>query len=247
MKVDQSASNGTSAQEQREARFFNVFKYRNTLRSIDASAPDTRGPNRGCPTPIVPLTSNENSILTRRRGCSHWNGGGTNQAEGLAWGWRVLRHGAYREGVPYNPPGDVRKVIVLMSDGENTNVGNDAVVASSDYSAYSHLRLWRDYAGGDLSANRCLGVLHGVLPSQYRRNINSRATTSPTSTGARRSSAPTSRPASKLPSDLRETDTATENMMRTCATSPEHFYRADNASSSREPSTQSAPASASYG
>ena len=28
---------------------------------------------------------------------------------------------------------------------------------------------------------------------------------------------------------FRETDTATENMMRACATSPQHFYRADNA------------------
>jgi hypothetical protein len=52
----------------------------------------------------------------------HWSGGGTNQAEGLAWGWRVLSPSApFTEGRPYNDPSDpVRKVIVLMTDGENT-------------------------------------------------------------------------------------------------------------------------------
>ena len=91
-----------------------------------------------------------------------------------AWGWRVLSPTPpFTEGEPFNAARDnVRKVIVLMSDGENTNVGSD-VVMSSDYSAYNHLGLWRDYAGGGLLNQLIGGILRGILPPQYRRNITS--------------------------------------------------------------------------
>lgn len=226
-----TSSNGTSAnaQQQRTARFFNVFKYRGTSASLDSTAPDTRGPNRGCPTPIIPLTTNDSSILTAISQMQHWSGGGTNQAEGLAWGWRVLSPTApFTQGRAYGD--DVRKVIVLMSDGENTNVGSDAVM-SSDYSAYNHMGLWRDYASGNL-LDQLLGlVLHGVMPAQYRRNISS---------GNNYVSYVNGRQA-QLCTNIknagieiyavifRETDQATENMMRSCASGNDHFYRADNA------------------
>lgn len=227
-----TSSNGTSAsaQQQREARFFNVFKYRGTAASLDSTAPDTRGPNRGCPTPIVPLTTNDSTILTAISQMSHWNGGGTNQAEGLAWGWRVLSPTApFTQGRPYGD--DVRKVIVLMSDGENTNVGNDAVVAS-DYSAYNHLGLWRDYASGNL-LDQLLGlVLHGILPAQYRRNI-SNSNNYVTYVNGREAQLCTNIKNADIEIYtviFRETDQATENLMRSCASGNDHFYRANNAS-----------------
>jgi Flp pilus assembly protein TadG len=169
--VTMTTSNGSSAtaQEQREARFFNLFKYRNTNASLDASAPDTRGPNRGCPTPIVPLTTSNTTIQSNISAMQHWMGGGTNQAEGLAWGWRVLSPTApFTEGAAYGP--GVRKVIVLMSDGENTNVGTDAVM-DGDFSAYNYLGFWRTHSSGNLLTQLLFGLLHGVLPSQYRRDI----------------------------------------------------------------------------
>jgi len=229
--VTMTSSNGasTNAQDQREARFFNVFKYRNTAASLDTSAPDTRGPNRGCPTPIVPLTANDNTVLTAISNMRHWNGGGTNQAEGLAWGWRVLSPTPpFTEGAPYGD--DVRKVIVLMSDGENTNVGNDPVMAS-DYSAYGHMGFWRDYAGGDLVTQLLFGILHGILPAQFRRNINS-ANQYVTYVNNRQQQLCTNIKNAGIEIYtviFRETDTATVNMMRSCATSTSHFYRADNA------------------
>ena len=61
-----------------------------------------------------------------------------------------------------------------MSDGENTNVGDDEVMAS-DYSSYSHLALWRDFDDGNLLNGLfglVNGVIHGVVPSQHRKNIN---------------------------------------------------------------------------
>lgn len=225
-----STSNGSSAttQDQREARMFNVFKWRNQAASIDSSAPDTRGPNRGCPTPIIPLTTNNATLQAGIASMIQWNGGGTNQAEGLAWGWRVLSPTApFTEGAPYGP--EVRKVLVLMSDGQNTNVGNDPVLAS-DYSAYNHLGEWRDYAGGNL-LNQLLGfVLHGVMPAQYRRNINS-SQSYVTYVNNREQQVCTNikRAGIEIYTVIfRETDTDTVNLMRSCATDSDHFYRADD-------------------
>jgi hypothetical protein len=164
----------------------------------------------------------------------HWSGGGTNQAEGLAWGWRVLSPTPpFTEGVAFNAAHDnVRKVIVLMSDGENTNVGYDPVM-SSDYSAYGALGFWRDIANGNgVGLGQLIGaVLHGVLPPQYRRNITS-STNYVQYVNARQAQLCTN-----IKNDgieiyaviFRETDQTTENLMRNCATSPEHFFRADNA------------------
>lgn len=168
------ASGTATTGERAQAQMFNPFKYRNNTASLDTSAPDTRGPNRGCPTPIIPLTSNETTMQTAVSAMRHWNGGGTNQAEGLAWGWRVLSPGApFTEGEAFNAARDnVRKVIVLMSDGENTNVGSDPVL-DSDYSAYNHLGVWTDLADGGLLGQLVGGILRGILPPQYRRNISS--------------------------------------------------------------------------
>ncbi len=228
--VTMSTGNITAtSQEQREARFFNVFKYRGTSASLDDTAPDTRGPNRGCPTPIVPLTSNETVVQANISAMRHWMGGGTNQAEGLAWGWRVLSPGPpFTEGAPYGP--EVRKVIVLMSDGENTNVGTDAVM-DGDYSAYSYLGFWRNHAQGNALTQLLFGVLHGVLPAQFRRNINS-SNQYVTYVNNRQAQLCNNIKAEGIEIYtviFRETDTATVNMMRNCATSTQHFYRADNA------------------
>ncbi|MBL8544904.1 MAG: hypothetical protein JNL81_00480 [Hyphomonadaceae bacterium] len=228
MSTNMGSGAGTT-QQQREASMFNVFKYRNNTASLDTSAPDTRGPNRGCPTPIVPLTTNETTVQTNIAAMRHWSGGGTNQAEGLAWGWRVLSPTApFTEGAAYGP--DVRKVIVLMSDGENTNVGSD-VVMSSDYSAYNHLGLWRDYASGGLLNQLVSGILRGILPPQYRRNINS-STSYVTYVNNRERTLCTNIKNAGIEIYtviFRETDSATEQLMRQCASGSDHFFRADNA------------------
>jgi Flp pilus assembly protein TadG len=229
-----STSNGLSAtpQQQREARFFNVFKYRGSSASIASTAPNTRGPNRGCPTPIVPLTTNLSTVVNNIQAMRHWNGGGTNQAEGLAWGWRVLSPGPpFTQGRPYNDPNNrVRKVIVLMSDGQNTNVGADAVMGS-DYSALNHLGLWRDYADGSILSWLLNGVVYGILPPQYRRAINS-STSYVTYVNNRQQQLCNNIKATGIEIYtviFRETNQQTQNIMRNCATSPSHFYRADNA------------------
>ncbi len=232
--MSSSLSNSATTQQRREARMFNVFKYNNTAGSITTAAPSAIGPNRGCPTPIVPLTSNRTSVINAIRAMRDWSGGGTNQAEGLAWGWRVLSPGApFTEGRPYGD--DVRKVIVLMSDGENTNVGSDPVFAS-DYSAYNHLGLWRDYANGNILTDLLNGILFGILPAQYRRNISS-SNSYVTYVNGRQQQLCRNIKAEGIEIYtviFRETDRTTENLMRNCATSTEHFYRADSAEELQE-------------
>jgi Flp pilus assembly protein TadG len=221
-----------NAQERRESYFFNVFKYRAANASIDTSAPDTRGPNRGCPTPIVPLTENEGVIQSNIAAMQHWMGGGTNQAEGLAWGWRVLSPNApFTEGEAFNADrSNVRKVIVLMSDGENTNVGTEAVM-ESDYSAYNYRGFWRTYSHGNLVTQLLFGLLHGILPQELRRDIDSSSEYVTYVNDRERQLC------NNIKNEgieiytviFRETDQATENLMRNCASGTDHFYRADNA------------------
>ena len=118
----------------------------------------------------MPLTTNETRCIQANiAAMQHWSGGGTNQAEGLAWGWRVLSPTApFTEGVAFNGARDnVRKVIVLMSDGENTNVGNDAVM-ESDFSAYNYLGFWTTTRAAMSLTQLLFGVLHGILPSQFQ-------------------------------------------------------------------------------
>jgi hypothetical protein len=150
----------------------------------------------------------------------------------LAWGWRVLSPTApFTEGAPYDPTGQsVRKVIVLMSDGENTNVGTDPVLGT-DYSAYNHMGFWRDVAAGDPLTQLLFGLLHGILPVQYRRNINS-ANQYVTYVNGREQQLCTNIKNEGIEIYtviFRETDQATENLMRNCATNSQHFYRANSA------------------
>ena len=224
-----STSMGGSAntQQRREARMFNVFKFNGSAGSITTGAPDARGPNRGCPTPIVPLTTNRDTVVNAVRAMRDWNGGGTNQAEGLAWGWRVLSPTPpFTEGRPYGD--DVRKVIVLMSDGENTNVGSDPVFAS-DYSAYNHLGLWRDYADGNILTDLLDGILFGIMPAQYRRNIRS-ANGYVSYVNERQRQVCNAIKAQGIEIYVVRFRNGDASLMRNCATSDKHYYRADNAS-----------------
>ncbi len=229
-----STNPGNNTGEKRRAMFFNIFKYRGNNGSLDTTYPDTVGPNKGCPTPIVPLTLTRNDILTGISNMRHWNGGGTNQAEGLAWGWRVLSPGApFTQGRPYDDPNNpVRKVIVLMSDGQNTNVGSDTVM-SSDYSSYNHLGLWTQYADGSLLSGLyglIGGILHGLLPEQFRRPITSSADFVDYINDRERAVCTNIKHQGVeiYTVIFRETDGDTRDLMRSCATDNDHYFTANN-------------------
>ncbi len=72
-----------------------------------------------CPQAVLPLTDNWTAMTTLVNGMSP--GGNTNQAIGLALGWMSLVGGGpFPEPPPMDPTYQYAKVIVLLSDGLNT-------------------------------------------------------------------------------------------------------------------------------
>lgn len=100
----------------------------------------TVGPNRACPTPVVPLTDDFDKLRKAASGMTEWNGSGTNVSEGLSWGMRVLSPSPpYTGGAPWKTPG-VSKIVLLLTDGENVVYGaSEQAATKSDYTSYGYL------------------------------------------------------------------------------------------------------------
>lgn len=124
----------------------NLFKYDGANRGANFSenAPNSSGPNMACPDELLRLTSNRNTVLNKIQGLSHWNGGGTISSEGIMWGWRTLSpNQPFADGAAYGTR-DNKKVLVLMTDGENTIGGNNVNgPVMSHYNAYGYMRWGR--------------------------------------------------------------------------------------------------------
>ncbi|UPT63774.1 MAG: VWA domain-containing protein [Hyphomonadaceae bacterium JAD_PAG50586_4] len=224
-----ATQSGNTVQTGRE---LSPWKYRSGVsHTMTTSAPNARGPNRGCPTPIVPLTTSRTTVINAIQAMQHWNGGGTNQAEGLAWGWRVLSPTApFTEGRPYDDEDDpVRKVLVLMTDGENTNltsnsgtgeVSSNGQALQSDYSAFSHLGQWTTSG------------FRSSLPSGFNRNAITSTGTYVSYINSAQESLCTAIKATGIEIytiQFRDTNDDNETRLRNCATDEDHFYQAANA------------------
>ena len=99
----------------------------------------TVGPNRACPTPVVPLTDDFDKLRKAASEMTEWNGSGTNVSEGLSWGMRVLSPAApYTDGAPWKTPG-ISKIVLLLTDGENVVYGASEQPTKSDYTSYGYL------------------------------------------------------------------------------------------------------------
>ncbi len=73
----------------------------------------------GCPAPLARLTTDSGSIRTQID--AMWANGETYIAAGLMWGWRVLTPlPPFADGAVANSSPPTRKVMILMTDGENT-------------------------------------------------------------------------------------------------------------------------------
>jgi Flp pilus assembly protein TadG len=118
------------------ARQKRVCKYKGQTPDTTSWGSTKKGPNFWCNSdPIVPLTATRQTVIDKINAMTAK--GYTNIHEGLMWGWRVLSPGApFTEGVSYATP-NVRKYIILMTDGANTINGRDNH-NNSDYSAYGY-------------------------------------------------------------------------------------------------------------
>ncbi|BCM18452.1 pilus assembly protein [Mesorhizobium sp. J8] len=114
----------------------------------------TIGPNRACPTPIIPLTDDFNKLRLAASQMSEWNGSGTNVSEGLSWGQRVLSpQPPYTDAAPYKTAG-VTKVVMLLTDGENVVYGASNTPQKSDYTSYGYLASGRFGSSNQTTAAR---------------------------------------------------------------------------------------------
>ena len=123
----------------------NVNKYVN--KSISSEDSSSYGPWYNCAaSPIVPMTYDRTKVETGITNMSA--GGNTVIPEGLAWGWRTLSPGApftKVEAGPTIPAAEIsdysskwKKVLVLMTDGENNVSGGLNSLNGSSYSAYGY-------------------------------------------------------------------------------------------------------------
>ena len=126
---------GGTGNNNRKKRQRNAAKYNGAIIAVSGS---TRGPNRGCPQALLPLTNDKDLLLSEIDAMEPWNGGGTNIPHGLAWGWRVLSpEPPFTEGASYDDT-DVEKALVLLTDGRNQGIsrlGHN----KSDYAGYGYL------------------------------------------------------------------------------------------------------------
>ena len=125
-----------------ERRQSNGGKYVNRNVSVDETPMSTTGPNKACPRPLVPLTNNRQLLLDEVDAMEPWFNSGTNIAEGLAWGWRVLSPEIpFTEGTSFSDP-DTQKALILLTDGANEIV-NQNTHNGSDYTSFGYIATGR--------------------------------------------------------------------------------------------------------
>ncbi len=132
-----------------QTRLRNTAKYFD-IRPYGATSPQGAGPNYSCTTkPLTPLTdvSTEEGLAAIGSAIDAMQpNGATNVPEGLAWGWRLVSSGEpFTGGRPETERGN-DKVVIVLTDGENTyytpsSLGfSDAAGTKSTYSAHGYLQ-----------------------------------------------------------------------------------------------------------
>ena len=123
--------NSTASQTTAQSR---LCKYKSATNKAS-----TAGPNTYCTSkPLVRLQTAKTSLKTTVTSLAA--SGTTNIHEGFMWGWRTISPNApFADGTAYNTQGNT-KVIVLMTDGQNTWFDAANALNGSDYSAYGYYK-----------------------------------------------------------------------------------------------------------
>ncbi|MFN3765132.1 MAG: pilus assembly protein TadG-related protein [Aliihoeflea sp.] len=182
-------------------------------RSVQENPNLTIGPNRACPTPIVPLTADMTKVRAGIDAMQFWNGSGTNISEGLAWGWRVLSPEApYTQGAPFESD-SVSKFMVLMTDGTNVSFGASNTINKSDYGSYGFL--------GTKGVNNAASRIDGKT-SQGEAEKTLNTWTGSMCTQMKRQGVEV------FTVLYNTTNSAVKTLFQTCATKKENFHMASN-------------------
>jgi hypothetical protein len=165
--------------EGQPARQMRMSKYTPTNRArIAETGPNTSGPNKSCPTPVLPLTDDFATIRQNIAAMREWNDSGTNIAEGLAWGERVLSpQPPYTEGTEWGRK-DVQKIVILLTDGENVIHGQNTETRGptthnkSDYSSVGYLATKRLGVDTPNEAKAALLTKVGTICDSLKSKVN---------------------------------------------------------------------------
>ena len=128
-------SNLSTADKQKIVAQGTKAKYNKTI--------SVAGPNTGCTMqPLSRLSTNWTALKSKITAMNAV--GETHIPLGMAWGWNVLApSGPFGDGVAYNTP-KTTKVVVLMTDGENTYNDNGKYNGSA-YDGYGYI--WQNRTG----------------------------------------------------------------------------------------------------
>jgi Flp pilus assembly protein TadG len=188
----------------------NQAKYAN----FKPSSSSSMGPWQGCEgiQPIVPLTSSRQPL---KDGIDDLEAeGNTHIPQGVVWGWRVLSpNEPFTQGAAYSDK-FWHKIMVVMTDGDNTIATTDDDVNKSRYSAYGYV---------------AQGRLGSTTASSALSNMNTRLTT--TCTNAKNAGIEIYTIAFGPAKDI---SNATRNLLRNCASSPEKYLEAPDGATLRE-------------
>lgn len=150
------------------------------------------GPNLGCSNDaVLPLTASKSAVAAKVAGLTAANYDGTIIGQGLQWSWFTLSplwQGHWGLGAAPNggarplayATGNVRKVVVLMSDGNNTWIGNEFL--SPNYACQNY-KVWPECVQtdgyynsyGKLSGNRLGIAMPGGVPPESSARASSAA------------------------------------------------------------------------
>jgi len=187
-----------------------INKYGNSKRdTLDSGF----GPNAGCGVSRMSrLTTSFSTLLTEIDNLEA--SGNTNIPIGLMWGWNTLTPQApFSDGVAYNAP-DTKKIIVLMTDGENTmsqrDTPNDGTYAATGY-------IWQGRvlksSGATLQQGASTAERTAALDSRLQKlcdNIKGKGI--------------------EIYTIRVEVETGTNELLKTCASGRDYFYDVQSSS-----------------
>lgn len=175
----------------------NVAKYNN-------AKPSGGGPNQGCDLePIVPLTTDMTALKSAIDSMKAV--GNTNIPMGLVWGWHTISPNApLAGGVPYGTKNH-RKIIILMTDGDNV-FGSASNHNSSPYSGLGYL--WQGLLGITSGSNNLRAQKMDERLALLCKNIKDKEIV--------------------LYTVRVEVTTGSSDLLRNCATDPDKFFDVQN-------------------
>jgi Flp pilus assembly protein TadG len=188
--------------------------------STQNSMADGSGPNKGCPLPAIRrLTNDKTALLADIGKMRPWDPTGTMTHVGLSWALRAISpNDPFRNGLPYGTDG-WNKAIVLMTDGENDLVKQDSDCAATTGGKYTAFT-GQGYPVDD----HTLGTTPASRSTEYNAvrakldDLTKEACTYVKSKGV------------VLYTILLQVNNAsTQDMYRTCASSPDKFFNVPTA------------------